>query len=148
MTLPLDSYDLVWAILGFLNLSFSLFSATAAVKSRTEREYDLLLGCIILTGLTNLVSAYIRHNTLTSDDSWFAWGYTITLVIDSLLNLATAARVVWAYHHMMADGDRELESLEAAMPLYNGSVFEKDGWKDVVPVGVLVNVGEVVNEKS
>ncbi|KAJ7146077.1 hypothetical protein C8R44DRAFT_756515 [Mycena epipterygia] len=105
------------AVLGVFNLCFSIFGATAVVKSRTEGEYDALLLCVITTGSVNMLAAYLRRNI---DDTWFGWTFTMTLMLDSILNLTTAYRIMRAYRE-------DMFALPQYMPM--SQIEEsKDGW--------------------
>ncbi|KAJ7686770.1 hypothetical protein B0H17DRAFT_1203985 [Mycena rosella] len=109
----LDSIDVMWgefewmpadgdvqmeiilpAVLGAFNLCFSIYGAAAAFKSRSAKEYDMLLACVVTTGCVNMVAAYMRRNVA---DNWFGWAFTMTLMLDSILNLSTAFRILRAY---------------------------------------------------
>ncbi|KAJ7456883.1 hypothetical protein FB451DRAFT_1183422 [Mycena latifolia] len=95
------------AVLGAFNLCFSIYAASAAFKSRTEAEYNMLLACVVTTGFVNMVAAYLRHNI---DDDWFGWAFTVSLMLDSLLNISTAYRIVRAYQ-------RDLLTLPQYLPV-------------------------------
>ncbi|KAJ7855024.1 hypothetical protein B0H14DRAFT_3648349 [Mycena olivaceomarginata] len=82
-----------WAILSILNLCTSIFSATA-FESTSDEKQDTLLICVIITGCINILAAYVRRN---AEDTWFGWAFTVMLLLDSLLNLTTAVRIMKAY---------------------------------------------------
>ncbi|KAF7326623.1 hypothetical protein MVEN_02599000 [Mycena venus] len=77
----------------------SIVGATAS-EPKTQKKQDVVLACVITTGCVNMVAAYVRRNT---EDTWFGWMFTVILLLDSLLNLATAVRIMKTY------GERESE---------------------------------------
>jgi hypothetical protein len=79
-------------VLTFL-ASTSIFSATA-FESTSDEKQDTLLICVIITGCINILAAYVRRNV---EDTWFGWAFTVMLLLDSLLNLTTAVRIMKAY---------------------------------------------------
>ncbi|KAJ7730367.1 hypothetical protein DFH07DRAFT_173240 [Mycena maculata] len=88
--------DLILAsVLGIFNLCFSIFGATSVIKSRSTKDYDMLLSCVVTTGCVNMLVAYLRRNS--TDDSWLGWAFTVTLMLDAVLNATTAFRIVRAY---------------------------------------------------
>ncbi|KAJ6578892.1 hypothetical protein DFH09DRAFT_1310858 [Mycena vulgaris] len=104
-----DIQLLLPAVLGAFNLCFSIFGATATFKSRSQKEYDMLLACVLATGCVNMLAAYLRQN---AEDTWFGWGFTMTLILDSVLNLSTAFRIMRAYREEM-----DTDTLPRYMPL-------------------------------
>ncbi|KAJ6463390.1 hypothetical protein C8R45DRAFT_1176986 [Mycena sanguinolenta] len=95
-----DQYDLIfltvfsrWAILSIMNLCMSIYGATT-VESRSQQKQDTVLACVITTACVNIIAAYIRRDI---DDTWFGCAFTTVLVLDSLLNFTTAARIMRTY---------------------------------------------------
>jgi hypothetical protein len=89
--------------------SFSIYGATVVFKSGSKKNYDGLLACVFATGCINMLAAYMRQSI---EDSWFGWMFTMTLMLDSLLNLSTA------YAIMMAERTPESEGCEPTLPQY------------------------------
>jgi hypothetical protein len=61
---------------------------------RNARKQGMLLACVLTTGCVNILAAYVWRHT---EATWFGWVFTITFMLDSLLNLTIALRIIKAY---------------------------------------------------
>ncbi|KAF7373503.1 hypothetical protein MSAN_00560200 [Mycena sanguinolenta] len=77
-------------MLSIMNLCMSVYGATTA-ESTSQKKQDTVLACVITTACVNIIAAYIRRDI---DDTWFGWTFTTVLLLDSLLNFTTAARIM------------------------------------------------------
>ncbi|KAJ6630124.1 hypothetical protein B0H10DRAFT_1111886 [Mycena sp. CBHHK59/15] len=108
------SIVIITGLSGLFNLCLSIFYTLARIDSN---EHDAQIGyAFFTTGSVNMTCAYLRRNR---DDGLIGGAFTISLVISSLFNFATAFR---AFRVRQSRGHNE-----RGLPIHAAAVSKAGG---------------------
>ncbi|KAJ7686768.1 hypothetical protein B0H17DRAFT_703520 [Mycena rosella] len=88
MAMMLQSAATISAIFGFVNLLFSIFSATARIED--NEHTNQILYAFFAAGCVNMMGAYTRRDR---EEGYLGAAFTVSLAISSVFNWITALRI-------------------------------------------------------